>query len=204
MPEGYAAYLPAGHLPFFNGMIRLRYLTRKKLDQLALAEFNNLLRYTGTETVILADRPETRALEALLTSDLMHPPAKGLGVQVWHVDLSNLPWIEMGGQYWEDSGSLSDVTWMGSVLEVTTHRFPVAMILLGKYRPSSLPPVDAVVTINGKPLSYSIRLDTRIRLDLPVDSRVRISAKTFVPDEVMHNGDRRDLSIAFSIEPSAY
>jgi hypothetical protein len=203
IPEGYAGYVPAGFLPLFNEIIRLRPLMRKDAGRLALAEFNGFLRQTGTETVILHDRPELRALEALLASDLLSPPAKELGVQLWHVDLSKLPWIEMEGQYWQDRGSPPAAWWMGSILEITTHRFPVALILLGKYRPPSLPPVDTVVSINGRSLSYSIRPDTRIRLDLPANSRVRISAKTFVPDEVFHDGDRRDLSIAFSVEPSA-
>ena len=91
IPEGYAGYVPAGFLPFFNGIIRLRHLVSKEDGQLALAEFNGFLRQTGTETVILHDRPELRSLAALLTFDFMNPPAKGLGVQVWHVDLSKLP-----------------------------------------------------------------------------------------------------------------
>jgi hypothetical protein len=207
MPEGNAAYWPAGFLPiFFSGIIRLRHLTVTKQSQLALAEFNGFLRQTGTTTVILPDRPEYRALEALLTLDFQGPPAKGLGVQVWHLDpslLSKLPWIEMGGQYWLDPGSLSEMSWMGSMLEITTHMFPVALILLGSYRPPSLPPVNTEVTVNGESQSYSIGSETQIRLDLPADSQVHISAKTFVPDEVIHNSDRRDLSIFISIEPLA-
>jgi hypothetical protein len=203
MPEGYAAYSPTGYLPFFNGIIRLRHLMREKHGQLALAEFNGLLRQTGTETLILHDRPELRALAALLTSNFLNPPTKELGVQVWHVDLSKLPWIEIGGQYWQDPASPSEASWIGSILEIATHRSPVALILLGRGRPSLLPPVDTEVNINDKSRNYSIRPETRIRLDIPANSRVRISAKTFVPDEVIHNGDRRELSILFSIEPSA-
>ena len=91
IPEGYAGYVPAGFLPFFNEIIRLRHLMRKEAGRLELAEFNGFLRQTGTETVILHDRPELRLLESLLTSDFLKTPEKQLGVQVWHVDLSKLP-----------------------------------------------------------------------------------------------------------------
>jgi hypothetical protein len=86
LPEGYAGYWPAGFLSFFDEMIRLRHLTGTEPGPLAPVELNSFLRHTGTETVILPDRPELRALAALLTSDFRNPPAKGLGVQVWHVD----------------------------------------------------------------------------------------------------------------------
>jgi hypothetical protein len=86
LPEGYAGYWPAGFLPFFNEIIRLRHLRGANQGRLTLDEFNNFLRHTGTETVILPDRPDLRALGALLTSDFRKPPARGLGVQVWHVD----------------------------------------------------------------------------------------------------------------------
>jgi hypothetical protein len=91
IPEGYAGYVPAGFLPFFNEIIRMRDLMRKEDGRLALAQFNSFLRQTGTDTVILHDRPELRPLAALLTSDFLKPPEKELGVQVWHVDLSKLP-----------------------------------------------------------------------------------------------------------------
>jgi hypothetical protein len=122
MPEGYTgAYLPAGFLPFFNGIIRLRDLTGKQQAQLALAEFNSFIRQTETQTVILPDRPEFRTLEALLTRDLQNPPIRELGVQVWHVDpllLSRLRWTEMEGQYWQAPGSLSEASWMDQYLRL--------------------------------------------------------------------------------------
>jgi len=91
IPEGYAGYVPAGFLQFYNDIIRLRHLMRKEDGRLALAKLNSFLRQTGTETVILHDRPELRLLESLLTSDFPKTPEKQLGVQVWHVDLSKLP-----------------------------------------------------------------------------------------------------------------
>src|SRR5207247_11335213 len=86
LPEGYAGYWPAGFLSFFDEMIRLRHLTGTEPGPLAPVELNSFLRHTGTETVILPDRLEFRALGALLASDFRKPPARGLGVQVWHVD----------------------------------------------------------------------------------------------------------------------
>ena len=91
---------------------------------------------------------------------------------------------------------------MGRQIKIVTHDKPMQLRISGRYRPAGLGPVEIRVANGSEVSSYPIaQQDTQV-LRLPADASVTLTASaTFVPAKVLHNGDPRQLSVTFSLQP---
>ena len=96
--------------------------------------------------------------------------------------------------------SVNALNWMGHQVVVHTHGAPALLTLSGVGRPMT-DPVDITLASELGNSVYRVRnVDTRPTL-IPANATVTLTAgNTFVPDAVIHNGDRRSLSVRISIE----
>jgi hypothetical protein len=101
------------------------------------------------------------------------------------------------GDYWLEDG------WMGKQVNIVTRGQPMQLRISGQYRPPALGPAE-ILFVNGLESSkYSIAQESTQILNLPADSSVTLTAPTtFVPDQVICNGDRRALSVRIILQPN--
>lgn len=153
----------------------------------ATHQVNYILIGTGTP------EHEIAAINALHWSQ--HTEAGIIIVKVPSPSLLRYHYVE--GDYTPSADALN---WMGHQVVVHTHGAPALLTLSGIGRPLT-DSVDITLVSEFGNYEYQIRkVDTRQTL-IPANATVTLTAgSTFVPDAVIHNGDRRSLSVRISIE----
>jgi hypothetical protein len=160
---------------------------------------NDLTAFCATHQVnyilIGAGTPEHEiaAINALHWSQ--HTEAGIIIVKVPSPSLLRYHYVE--GDYTPSADALN---WMGHQVVVHTHGAPALLTLSGIGRPLT-DSVDITLESEFGNYEYQVRsVDTRSTL-IPANATVTLTAgSTFVPDAVIHNGDRRSLSVRISIE----
>jgi hypothetical protein len=103
------------------------------------------------------------------------------------------------GDYWGTTGEWS---WMGRRIAITTYNRPVRLKVKGSPNSGNAGRIALHVTINGTAGDYSADQANVMIIDLPANARVDVeTAPTFVPEEVIHNDDRRILGALISLQP---
>jgi hypothetical protein len=128
-------------------------------------------------------------------------PRKTVGdMHIFHVPAQDdLRYVDVKGDYW---GATSDWNWMGRRLDVTTHNRAAHLEVKGPPFTGNQGRISLRVTINGEAANYSADDTNVLTLDLPANARTAVeTATTFVPEEVIHNGDRRVLGAMISLQP---
>ena len=153
----------------------------------ATHQVNYILIGTGTP------EHEIAAINALHWSQ--HTEAGIIIVKVPSPSLLRYHYVE--GDYTPSADALN---WMGHQVVVHTHGAPALLTVSGVGRPMTDPVYITLASEFGNSV-YRIRnVDTRPTL-IPANATVTLTAgDTFVPDAVIHNGDRRSLSVRISIE----
>ncbi|MBB5374318.1 glycosyltransferase family protein [Acidocella aromatica] len=120
------------------------------------------------------------------------------GVDVVKVPLpSALNYYYLEGDYWPSSAQQN---WMGRQVRIVTHGTPVELTITGKGRPLSVP-VQITVTTPSSQVVYTVGQATMQVLYIPADTIVTLTAnQTFVPNRIIYNGDKRELSVLLSIK----
>ena len=160
---------------------------------------NNLAAFCATHRVnyILIGPGTPSSLVAAVAAQ--HWPQRvKLGVTVTQVPPpSLLAYNYIEGDYWASPAPLN---WIGRRVVIHTHGTPTVLTLSGQWRLAG-EPVDITLT-NGSDISvYRItRSDTKA-IQLPANATIVLTASsTFVPAQVIHNGDPRPLSVAISLQ----
>lgn len=150
--------------------------------------------------VIAGPGTDQRLITAL---DALHwPTTNDHGVRLVRVPEARfLHFHRVSGDYWP--GPDSAESWMGRQIKIVTHGCPVRLRVSGRYRPPELGPVEIRVANGTEESSYHITSpDAWALLTIPADASVTVTASsTFVPAEVLRNGDQRNLSVVFSLQP---
>ncbi len=105
------------------------------------------------------------------------------------------------GDFWPEKG---DDYWMGYQIKIVTRGEPMQLRISGRDRPSGLGPVEIRV-VNGLDVSrYQIASQDTALVSLPANGVVSLTAAgTFVPEQLIHNGDRRHLSVRISLHQNS-
>ncbi len=120
---------------------------------------------------------------------IFHVPAEG--------ELRYGPIVK--GDYWGTTGEWS---WMGRHIAVITHNRAARLHVKGSRFTGNGGRIALHVTINGTATGYSADEANVLTLDVEANARVDVeTAQTFVPDEVIHNGDRRHLGALIWLQP---
>jgi hypothetical protein len=103
------------------------------------------------------------------------------------------------GDYWGTTGEWS---WMGRRIAIITHNRAARLQVKGSRFTGNGGRIALHVTINGTATDYIADEANVLTLDLQANALVDVeTAQTFVPDEVIHNGDRRLLGALVSLQP---
>lgn len=119
------------------------------------------------------------------------------GVRLYRVPKRPLRYVAFGADYWP---GLDVWGVMGRRMTVVSHGGPGRLRLSAALRPRY--PVSVTMSGDGAPrvlvVSGSIPLDIAIPADVPVTFA---ADKSFVPDTIWHNGDRRVVSLLATVSP---
>jgi hypothetical protein len=154
----------------------------------AVHQVSEVLAGPGTPTALLA------GLNAL------HWQARDMGdVRIFHVpEGRNLHYVDVRGDYW---GTTSEWNWMGRRVAIVTHNQAVRLLVKG-YRINGAEKVRLRISTNETVADYIIDPLAVLSVDLPTNAKVSVEAgPTFVPDEIMRNGDKRVLSVLMFLQP---
>jgi len=162
---------------------------------------NDLIVFVATNHVrdVLAGPGTPRALLEGLTA--LGWPERTVGdMRIFHVPAEGeLRYLDINGDYWGTTGEWS---WIGRRIAITTHGRAMRLQVKGWRFNGNGGRIALHVTINGAANDYSANEASVLTLDLPANARVDIeTAPTFVPEEVIHNGDRRVLGALISLQP---
>lgn len=161
---------------------------------------NDLTAFCATHRVdYILVGPGTPAKLGAAISILGWPAHDDHGVQVVKVpSLATASYSYVQGDYWPSEAAPG---WMGSKIRIVTHNHPEAVALNGRWRPAWLGPVQMTVSGPSWHTVYTIgQSDTRT-IRLPANGTFTLTANsTFVPNQIIHNGDDRKLSIAISLK----
>ncbi len=160
---------------------------------------NDLAAFCGMHRVddILIGPGTKPALVAAITAQGW-PQHMDHGIDVVKVPLSSaLDYYYTEGDYWP---SAAPQNWMGRQVRIVTHGTQITLTLARKWPPPSAPVQITVTTPSGQAI-YLIGQATVQVIHIPADSIVTLTAnQTFVPDGIIHNGDKRELSVMLSLE----
>ncbi len=113
----------------------------------------------------------------------------------------NMKYFEYSGDTW---GEYKNYGWIGRSVTIKTNKYPIKVLLTGQFIPNSAPNVSVKINeINGKTIYKTFIPGKKSSLTLKLNStdQVRISAEnTWIPNNVIHNGDKRHLSVSMKIE----
>lgn len=127
-------------------------------------------------------------------------PSKSGETYTWHVVRSRfdkLFAVDVSGNFWQDG-------WMGKEVVVHTFGDPARIVLTNKWRPS-LAPHSRLDVIEGRQawVLNGPRGAHMVTVCVPPHMTVKlIASRTFVPEQLIHNGDERRLSYQFDIRNS--
>ena len=91
---------------------------------------------------------------------------------------------------------------MGSQIKVVTHDRLAQLRITGRDRPTEIGPVEISVANGSEVFHYQIgQQDTQL-LSIPANASIVVTASaTFVPEQILGNGDQRSLSVELSVLP---
>lgn len=121
-------------------------------------------------------------------------------MRIFHLPAeSELRYLDLKGDYW---GSTGEWDWVGRRITITTHNRAARLQLKGSGFTGNGGQNTLRITMNGTTADYSVDDANVLTLDLPANARVDVeTAQTFVPEEVIHNGDVRVLGALISLQP---
>jgi hypothetical protein len=163
---------------------------------------NDLSAFVATNHVrdVLAAAGTPRTLLEELTA-LGWPERTVGGMRIFHVPAEGgLRYCSIvNGDYWGTTGEWS---WMGRRVAIITQNRAARLQAKGSRFTGNGGRIALHVTVNGKATDYSADETNVLTLDLQANARVEVeTAQTFVPDEVLHNGDHRHLGALISLQP---
>jgi len=113
----------------------------------------------------------------------------------------HMKYFEYSGDTW---GNYNKYGWIGKDVIVKTNHEPIKIILTGEFIPSGAPEIYVkIIESNGNNIYKKFIPGKPSKLVIKIDDlqQIRIVARnTWVPNNIIHNGDRRDLSISMKIE----
>jgi hypothetical protein len=102
------------------------------------------------------------------------------------------PAVRITGDYWDGSGPWS---WIGRNVVVRA-QYPITLQLSGRDRPVDLPVVQVEISDGEKSTSYVVNREMTLTVPIRPGRDVQVrSTPTFIPDTMLHNGDKRELSL---------
>ena len=122
------------------------------------------------------------------------------GVDVIQVPpAKDLKYSDIQGNYWQ---SVYDWAWMGKTITISNHGLASVLYVKSEWMPVAVGPIKLTIQANGK-MDYIVLtpgLKNYMSYKIGAFSTARITAdKTWVPADVIHNGDPRKISVLFKI-----
>jgi hypothetical protein len=204
MPEGYAID-KAGFGPKANMLQsdilslesggRYRMPTKNQLDLM-----RGYLRYLHINSILLAASPGKENIEKLVDAVIGTRPNFFDGAYVWRVP-QHLVGYYVEGDYWHTAAKYN---WMGKSLRIVSYGIPVEVTLSGMWRPVSRPVRITAFLGNGVKESYEVAQTSKVMFTVGAYTDVFLRAgKTFIPNDYLHNGDERHLSVLIHADAGA-
>lgn len=165
---------------------------------------NDISAYCATHKVTaLALAPDTSQALRTAIQQLNWRTRVLHGVTLVKVPPANtLDYYSVRGNYWPASGRR--FAWIGRHATIRSGNRSLRVIVSGRYRPGTLPPVQVTVAVDGKRTAIRVASSTQVKFVLPPHGVMRLrAARTFRPDHVIHNGDDRELSVLLAIRPKS-
>ena len=187
---GYAGFTPASE----HSYAILGKLAHGQADATFANEMSAYCGLHGVDYVLAAPSTPEALIVALKT--LAWPQRLDHGVRVIAVPPSSaLSYYAITGDIWP---SAAPENWMGHSVRVVTHRQAVRVTLDGKWQPAFVVNVTAAGP-SGR-ITYPIAARQTVEFDVPADAALTLTAdSTFAPDTMLHNGDRRSLSVLIAV-----
>ncbi|MBU2763978.1 glycosyltransferase family protein [Acidithiobacillus caldus] len=118
----------------------------------------------------------------------------------YHVP-SDMKYFGYSGNTW---GSYNKFGWIGRSVTIETENEPIKITLTGQFIPHGAPNISVeVAEAHGKVIKKTFVPGSKHSVDININgiNRIHISASnTWIPNNVIHNGDTRDLSVSMKIE----
>lgn len=113
----------------------------------------------------------------------------------------HMKYFEYSGDTW---GNYNKYGWIGKNVIVKTNNEPIKILLTGQFIPNGAPDISVkIIGNNGTNIYKKFIPGKASNLVIKIDNlqQIRIVARnTWVPNNIIHNGDTRDLSISMKIE----
>ena len=111
----------------------------------------------------------------------------------------DLKYSDVQGDYWQ---SVYDWAWMGKTITISNHGLASVLYVKSEWMPAAVGPITLTIQTNGKVdhLVLTPGQKDNIAYKIGAFSTATITAnKTWIPADVIHNGDLRKLSVLFEI-----
>ena len=122
------------------------------------------------------------------------------GVEVIQVPpVKDLKYSEVQGDYWQ---SVHNWAWMGKTITISNHGLASVLYVKSEWMPATIGPITLTIQANGKVDHLVLTPGQKDNLSYKIGafSIATITAeKTWIPADVIHNGDPRKLSVLFKI-----
>lgn len=204
MPEGYVVdsfgFGPApsvlqSYVSSLESGASYRQPTTNQLDQM-----RGYLRFFNVYSVLLVPSPNKGRIERLIDDVIGTGPTILDGAYTWRVP-HDLHGYYISGQYWYTTGEFN---WIGKTSRVVSYGIPVEVTLSGMWRPVSQPVRITAFLGNGVKESYEVAQASKVMFTVGANTDVSLRAgKTFIPNDYLHNGDERHLSVLIHVDAGA-
>ncbi|WP_156493899.1 hypothetical protein [Ferroacidibacillus organovorans] len=202
MPEGYAIS-PNGFGPSDNALLDVlnsnsNSNTALKITPNIREESLGYLDRFGIKYIVLARHlSNSQYQEKVISSILNANPIQTSGVDLWIISAKKNIGYYIGGQYW---ASESEYNWMGKNATIQAFGKAVTVRIAGFWRPLNIPVKVVIKEDNNIMRVFQISTSTNVSFTVASGKIVTISAdSTFIPNNYIHNGDDRKLSVLLSV-----
>lgn len=184
----------------FKQLLEINEDSQQVLTQNYLA---GLLKLTKTERLVYIPIPNSKHnLYKNFETLLGEPIIDNSGSLMWEVP-NNIKAVWFDGKVWDDSHEILEgiPSWCGS--EWSTYSSGQEAIITITAPPKTYKPQGVSLKVHKENQDQMITLkpDQSIKISLPANSALDLSsADTFVPEQIIHNGDTRELSVQMAIK----